>query len=201
MAREEELKYELSEQAYHALLGLATQEGETQKFCNGYYVTAQDTGRRDWVLRLRQGEQGPGELTLKIGRRTGPGTFSSEEYTALVESRQPDTWESTEPLQVFRREISRDPLLLQGESHNERRVLAAPMGPVAFWELDRTTLPNGKVFHELEIEYPAESSPTPEQIIGFRHQLEDWIFDCGLQAVPSQKTKYRRFLEAVGFHR
>jgi hypothetical protein len=199
--RETELKYELSEAAYHALLAARPVGGAPAAFSNAYFTTEGEQPRRDWVLRLRQrpGETG-GELTLKVGRQLSPGSFSSMEYSARVSSDQPADWEETEPLRVFREEISRQPLLCRGRSDNERRLVRAPLGPVPLWEVDRTSLPNGKLFHELEIEFPPDRAPTPELLSGFRAQLEEWMFQQELPAVPSRKTKYRRFLEAIGAH-
>ena len=200
--QENELKYELSEESYHSLLGLLSQEGETLSFFNAYFVASEDTGRRDWVLRLRRsGDEGAGELTLKVGRQTSPGAFSSTEYTAEVQSDQPADWEETEPMRVFRQEISKVAIVPQGRARNERKIVQAPLGPVRQWEVDRTELPNGKVCYELEIEYPPDVSPSPEQIAGFRAELEEWMFEHSLKATASSKTKYRRFLEAVGLHR
>lgn len=196
---ENELKYELSETAYHYLLASLSPEGEAQVFRNAYYAVETDVGRRDWVLRLRQREASVGgELTLKVGRQVSPGSFSSVEHTALVQSDLPADWEETEPLRVFRQEISSEALVCRGAAKNERRLLTAPLGPAPLWELDCTTLPNGKVFYELEIEFPPETAPTAEQIAGFRAELEEWMFDQGVQAVPGKKTKYRRFLDSIG---
>lgn len=196
--QENELKYELSEESYHGLLAATVAVGEPRRFSNAYYHVDCETGRRDWVLRLRRQQGLPDELTLKVGRQTSPGIFSSTEYTANVESSLPQDWEETEPVRMFRKEISAAPIVSQGEARNERRVVEAPLGPVPHWEIDRTELPNGKVAYELEIEYPTEVSPTPEQLSGFRAQLEDWLFTQDLKASPSGKTKYRRFLESVG---
>ena len=196
--QENELKYELSEESYHGLLAVTVAVGEPRRFNNAYFHVDCETGRRDWVLRLRHQEGRPGELTLKVGRQTSPGIFISTEYTAYVDSPLPGDWEETEPVRVFRQEISMAPIIAQGEARNERRVVEAPLGPVPHWEIDRTELPNGKVCYELEIEYPPDASPTPEQLSGFRAQLEDWLFSEELKASPSGKTKYRRFLESLG---
>lgn len=201
MARqqESELKYELEEQSYHRLLGLLPEMGRASDFSNLYFQVGEETGRRDWVLRLRRfGGKSGGELTLKIGRQLSPGAFSSVEYSAWVESDLPAQWEGTEPLQVFRREVSRGPLHLQGEARNQRRLVKAPFGPVEGWEIDRTELPNGQICHELEIEYPPQAHPTVEELQGFRMEVEEWLFEQDIAPRPSERTKYRRFLEALG---
>lgn len=197
--KENELKYELCQESYHALLAATDSLGEPQRFSNTYFHVEEETGRRDWVLRLRRrAGEGGGELTLKVGRQTSPGTFSSVEYTAQVHSATPADWEETEPMRVFRQEISRGAVVCQGQTLNERQVVRAPLGPVPGWEVDRTELPNGKICFELEIEYPPDISPTPEQLSGFRAQIEEWLFDQELKSSTSTKTKYRRFLEAIG---
>jgi hypothetical protein len=195
---ENELKYELDEPSYQRLLERLAPLGKPLVFRNIYFACSLDSGRRDWVLRLRRGSSDPGELTLKIGGEVSPGTFRSIEYTAAVLGVDPTRWEDTEPLRVLRSEVSRSPLVLQGEAHNERWLLAAPLGPVPRWELDRTTLPGGKTCYELEIEYPAGSSPTVQEVGAFRGQLQDWLAAQGVSAGASRKTKYRRFLEATG---
>lgn len=197
--KENELKYELSEDSYHGLLAATAAVGAPRRFDNVYFHVEEETGRRDWVLRLRrqQGDAG-GELTLKVGRQTSPGTFSSMEYSARVSSADPLDWEETEPVRIFRQEISRAPILFQGQTHNERQEVEAPLGPVPRWEIDKTELPNGKLCYELEIEYPPDASPTPEQLSGFRARIEEWLFDLDLKSSTSTKTKYRRFLESIG---
>ncbi len=197
--QENELKYELEEESYHRLLGLLRPLSEASDFSNIYFQAATETGRRDWVLRLRRfGRELGGELTLKIGRQLSPGAFTSVEYTERVGSADPLQWEGTEPLRVFREEISSGPVLLQGEARNQRRLMAAPVGPVEGWEVDRTELPNGVICHELEIEYPPEARPTPEELQGFRMLVEEWLFEQDIVPRASDRTKYRRFLESLG---
>lgn len=201
MARqqENELKYELDEESYHHLLGLLPQVNGVSDFSNAYFQVASETGRRDWVLRLRCfGEQPGGELTLKIGRQLSPGTFRSTEYSVAVLSAEPESWEGTEPLLVFREEISSESLQLQGAARNQRRLVKAPLGPVENWEVDRTVLPDGTLCHELEIEYPPDANPSAEELEGFRMQVEEWLFEQDIAPRASTRTKYRRFLESLG---
>jgi hypothetical protein len=200
--RENEIKYELTEQSYQALLSILPAVGEPKLFTNVYYKAALESGRRDWVLRLRRqdNEEGaPGELTLKVGRQTSPGAYSSMEYTAFVNSSDPADWEDTEPLRIFRQEISQAAILAQGQASNQRQVVQAPLGPAPHWEVDSTLLPNGKRAFELEIEFPTETAPKAEEMAGFQAQVEEWMFDNDVRVTVSTKTKYRRFLEAGGF--
>ncbi len=196
--KERELKYELSEFAYQRLLELCQPIGEVVDFSNLYFQAGEPVERKDWVLRLRRQGDGGGELTLKIGGETAPGMFSSTEYTALVKGAEPETWEGTDPYRVFLQEISSRPPGLQGASHNQRHLLEAAIGPVGSWELDRTSLPDGSTFHELEIEWEPGTEPSAEEVATFRTELEQWLESNGLgPARPSRKTKYRRFLDSL----
>lgn len=196
--RENELKYELDEASYGSLLAMLVEVQEPRCFLNTYFVTVVDTGRSDWVLRLRREPQAQeGELTLKVGRQLSAGIFSSEESSVWVESLRPCDWEGSEPLHLFREEISREPLRLQGEALNERRFVKSPFGPAAYWEVDRTELPNGEIHYELEVEYPSDMDPTREEMTLFRGELESFLLQNGWVFRPSGKTKYRRFLDAL----
>ena len=196
---EQELKYQLSESAYGRILELCQPTDPAVSFSNMYFQAAEPVERADWVLRLRRSEGAGGELTLKLGREVSPGMFRSTEYTAEVQSDEVAAWQGTEPLRVFFEEVS--PLLpvFRGASHNIRQVVLAPLGPVARWELDRTSLPDASVFHELEIEWEPDAEPTVEEVAAFRAELEEWFVSQGFSDItPSRKTKYRRFLDSLG---
>lgn len=197
---EQELKFFLSESAYGRILELCQPTSPPLRFSNLYFQSAEPVERADWVLRLRrsEGDDG-GELTLKVGREVSPGMFRSTEYSAQVDSADVIAWQGTEPLRVFFDEVS--PLLpvFRGASHNIRQVVRAPLGPVALWELDRTSLPDASVFHELEIEWQSDAEPTVEEVAAFRVELEEWFASQGFSEItPSRKTKYRRFLDSLG---
>ncbi len=194
---ETEFKYQLTEAGYLRLLSQLPQPLKTLIFTNRYFVVDEPIARRDWVLRLRRGMGIPTELTLKIGREVGPGVFSSQEYTAYVDSEVHSAWEATEPMAVLRREISDAQLLVQGQVTNERRVVAAPLEPLREWEVDKTLLPDGSACYELEAEWPNEHVPTAEELGDYRRSLESWLVSRGIPVEPSRVTKYRRFLDAL----
>jgi hypothetical protein len=194
---ENELKYELDQAAYERILSLLPAAAPPKEFSNVYFEARGGEGRRDWNLRLRQVAPPGGELTLKVGRETSPGVFCATEYTAQVDSDEPTDWEDTEPMRALRQAVASGPVTRQGEIRNRRCLLTAPFGPVANWELDRAELPGGSAFHELEIEYSAQDSPSAEDIARFRRQLEEWLRANNLPVQSSRKTKYRRFLESL----
>ena len=197
-ASEDELKYELSERGYHRLLEFATPLGEALRFRNLYFQAAEPVERRDWVLRLREQQDGAWELTLKVGREVAAGMFSSVEYTTDVRSDDPADWVGTEPLEVYFQEISKSLPVFQGMSQNTRSRVVAPVGPVKRWEVDRTVLADGSIFHELEIEWEPGVRPSVSEVAAFRIALEQWMEEQGMGPVqPSRKTKYRRFLDSL----
>lgn len=196
---ENELKYELTESSYQRLLELAPHLGEPLLFRNIYFKAAEAVERRDWVLRLRTQQDGASELTLKIGREVSPGMFASTEYSCEVSSDRPCDWVSSEPLEVYFREISTALPVLQGEAQNKRSCIAGPLGPVSRWEVDRTVLADGSIFFELEIEWEEDQRPSTLEVAEFRRDLEFWMDEQGLGPIsPSRKTKYRRFLDSLG---
>lgn len=194
---EYELKYELTEAGYRALLAELEVEGAPNFFRNTYYTVAATTSRQDWVLRLRSWSEGPAELTLKVGKREPSGLFSSVEYTAVVTSNRPREWENSEPLRVLRADLTREELKEEGSIDNVRYRMRPPFGPAPYWELDHARLSLTEELFELEIEYPAEKVPPLEEIMVFEQELTRWVQGLGVTFEASRKTKYQRFLEAL----
>ena len=189
--QETEFKFLLTESQYRALVKELGPPVRSRSLINRYFVPARPVERRDWVLRLRlEGEKK--ELTLKIGREIEPGLFDSTEYNASVDSEEPRDWERYRPFQIFRQEISVEPLKVQGESRTLRTVFRPPVAVGEAWEVDRCELPGGKVFCELEIEVD-DCQPFKVQ----REALLDWLRGVGIEPEVSSKTKYARFLEAT----
>lgn len=192
--RETEFKFLLPPSAFRKLQGRLGAALRSRSFVNRYFVPTAPATRQDWVLRLRvEGDER--ELTLKVGSRTPHGTFESVEYTEQVEVDNWRDWVDTEPIRVLRREISEEPLRLQGESRTQRFVYSAPIAVGRHWELDRTELPDGAEFYELEVEI---APPETEELQVKRQALEDFLRSVGIEPQGSDKTKYARFLEAVG---
>lgn len=190
--RETEFKYLLEPSQSERLRAALGVPLESHRFSNKYYTLSGERQRKDWVLRLRQ-DDARSILTLKIGREVSPGVFDSMEYTAEVTG-DPESWEDSEPMQVFRREISEEPVHFQGEMQNVRECYRAPVAVGEVWELDSATLPGGGRFFELEIEVRAEIEVLPS----LRTAVEQWLQSCGVPPVVGKRTKYARFLDAVG---
>lgn len=188
--RETEFKFLLSSFERDRLRVSLGEPVRVKTFVNRYY-TLNSSGRKDWVLRIRE-DSSNRVLTLKIGREVAPGVFDSVEYSASVGPEEA-SWESTEPMRVFREQISQDPISLQGEMGNRREVYRAPIDVGALWELDAAKLPNGEQFSELEVEVVAEL----EGLAELRRRLESWLGSVGINPVPSAKTKYARFLASL----
>lgn len=189
--RETEFKYLLSAQGFQRLTASLGPARSSRKLVNRYYVPREATSRRDWVLRLRLYEDG-NELTLKLGREVEPGLFDSMEYSAKDVAEDPAGWEGLEPLQIFRREVSAAPLMVQGESVTHRQLYSPPVKAGKGWEVDRCQLPDQADFCELEIELAQGQEPESS-----RQLVESWLKTSGVEFEPSRKTKYARFLEAV----
>lgn len=190
MAEQEiEFKFELEQSAYLTLTQRLGRPTDERRFANCYYTVPKNT-RRDWVLRLRCEDEHK-ELTLKLGRLVSTGLYESMEYTAMVETRDPDGWLDTEPIRVLRQEISSEPLIYQGESRNHRLLFDAPIEVGRTWEVDHCELPNGEEFYELEVEVQGEEPPDIEELRG---RLLHWLDACGIAVKPSTTTKYKRFL-------
>ena len=190
--RETEFKYVLEPAQSERLRAALGAPLESRRFSNRYYTLSGERQRKDWVLRVRQDES-RAVLTLKIGREVSPGVFDSMEYSADV-SGGPESWEGSEPMQVFRREISEEPVHFQGEMQNLRECFRAPVAVGEVWELDSATLPDGSGFSELEIEVKAEL----EELPSLRVAVEQWLEEQGVTPVAGTLTKYARFLAAVG---
>ncbi|MFA5506240.1 MAG: hypothetical protein WC423_12470, partial [Vulcanimicrobiota bacterium] len=131
------------------------------------------------------------ELTLKIGREIALGLFDSMEYSELVGSEQPGDWSNSEPIRVFRTEISPAPLRVQGESQTRRLLFSPPLEVGQVWELDSCCLPGGQEFFELEVETQAPG--VEEQ----GRALKAWLESRGVRPRPSEMTKYARFLGSL----
>lgn len=189
--KETEFKYLLTCDGLEQLGQLLGKPIGQRELVNRYFEPRTPTARRDWVLRLRLLADG-NVLTLKMGKEIEPGLFDSVEYSASNVSVNPEGWEDLEPLKVFRKEISQEPLGVQGESKTCRRVFEAPVEAGEYWELDLCTLPNGEQFCELEIELTANQSTGPS-----RELVETWLAEKGLDFEVSRQTKYARFLAAV----
>lgn len=190
--RETEFKYVLEPSQSESLRAALGAPLESRRFSNKYYTLSGERQRKDWVLRVRQ-DDSRAVLTLKIGREVSPGVFDSMEYTAEVTD-GPESWEDSEPMHVFRREISAEPVHFQGEMQNLRECFRAPVAVGEVWELDSATLPDGTGFSELEIEVKAEL----EELTLLRATVERWLESCGVPPVAGTLTKYARFLAAVG---
>ncbi|MFA7478961.1 MAG: CYTH domain-containing protein [Vulcanimicrobiota bacterium] len=188
--RETEFKYLLSATDYQKVLaGLGAPHRE-RVFVNRYFTVEDAPGRKDWVLRLRV-EGSHRELTLKIGREIALGLFDSMEYSELVGSEQPGDWSNSEPIRVFRTEISPAPLRVQGESQTRRLLFSPPLEVGQVWELDSCCLPGGQEFFELEVETQAPG--VEEQ----GRALKAWLESRGVRPRPSEMTKYARFLGSL----
>lgn len=192
--RETEFKFLLSDSDYQSVCKALNPPLKEREFLNRYFTVDPPPQRKDWVLRLRV-EGDSQELTLKIGREISPGVFDATELNEMVPNQSPSGWESTEPVRKFRDEISRQPLLLQGEAKNRRLVFAAPIKVGQEWELDRCELPGGSVFCELEVELEYSN---PEDLSKKNQLVLEWLRGHGAEPLPSEKTKYARFLAAVG---
>jgi adenylate cyclase class IV len=190
--QETEFKYQLTPTAHLNLTELLGSPRKERRFTNRYYTVA-NNNRRDWVLRLRVEDQSK-ELTLKIGRVLSSGIYDSVEYSEFVNSAEPTEWNDTEPIRTLNREISEEPVELQGEARNQRLVFDAPLPVGREWEVDRCELPDGEVFYELEVEVHTNALP---EISVLREKLEHWLKERGIPIQPSQTTKYRRFLASL----
>lgn len=189
--RETEFKYLLDSSERDRLRAGLGEPISRLEFVNRYYTLTGERQRKDWVLRTRRDAEGT-VLTLKIGREVSPGVFDSMEYSAKVTG-DPLSWEGTEPMKMFRQEISGEPVGLQGEMANLREIYRPPVEVGRVWEMDLAVLPNGEQFSELEVEVVAEG----DRLSALRGVLEDWLKKTGIEPRPSTKTKYARFLEAL----
>lgn len=195
MGTEKELKYALDEQGYEALKTLLGEPQERVLQVNVYLDLADNRMDRLYgTLRLRQ-EEDARMVTYKRGRTQRGAYFELSEWEApLTEEQfsslrngvvQPHWWNELEPLRRFREDVpDADRLRAQGQVENLRIRYPLPTGDLA--ELDRTVFPDGRVDYELEVE-----TEDPKAVDRHLHGL-------GVPLDPQTRTKYRRFLEAIG---
>jgi uncharacterized protein YjbK len=192
MAIERELKYQLDEARYERLKTALGRQQKAKQQTNLYL----DTPGRELcgafgALRLRK----EGEklfLTYKRGKSQKGSFFEINElevevtqqlWNVLAGGQLPS--EALEPLDRLRHDFPHvTELVALGEVQNLRLCFPLPTGDTA--ELDRTVFPNGSVDYELEVE-----TETPDEV-------ERHLESLGVPLTPQSKTKFRRFLDAVG---
>lgn len=164
---------------------------------NHYFDTpALDLRRNKAMVRLRESSEG-NFFTLKRDAKILAGYLTAEDHETRTEFRARDIGPggvipvSVLPpgiQQIVAQEFGLSDLKHLGRIRNERRVI--PMKEGFTIELDETHFPNGQIDHEIEVETadPDAALPVIERILDA----------CGIPFDFEFKTKYSRFLEAVG---
>lgn len=192
MAIERELKYQLDEARYDRLKVALGQSARVKQQVNLYLDTpGRELCSAHGALRLRR----EGErlyLTYKRGLAQTGSFFeireietevSQEQWNQLAGGKLPDG--PLEPIDRLKHDFPHvQSLVSLGQVENLRLCYPLPTGEVA--ELDRTVFPGGGVDYELEVE-----TESPEVV-------ERHLETLGVPLTPQSKTKFRRFLEAVG---
>lgn len=192
LAIERELKYRLDEVAYeHLKTALGKSQG--QELQVNLYLDTPEGGisAAHGALRLRR-ERETRTLTYKRGLSQTGSFFEILELEAEVDE---PLWQALasgllpelplEPLERLRQDFPGVKQLVPlGQVQNLRIRYPLPTGDTA--ELDRTEFPGGGLDYELEVE-----TERPEEVERHLHTL-------GVILAPQSKTKFRRFLEAVG---
>jgi uncharacterized protein YjbK len=83
------------------------------------------------------------------------------------------------------------PLFAMGELRNQRTVFELSSGYLL--ELDKSSLPNGQVEYEVEVELRADNQSLAEA----RQILEPHLLNAGIAELLPSKPKYHRFLDAL----
>jgi uncharacterized protein YjbK len=180
---EKELKLVLSESEYNLLISHLKENakaGQVLKQRNTYFDTRDmDLLRRGDMLRLRD-ENGSRILTLKQRASCDDGYFVCNEKEEKLKDGA--DWKS---------------ICVQWGVTAELKSVGAieNLRQCYHWrsyllEIDRTIFPGGKVDHELECE-----TLEPEQL---KRVLKELFANLQIPYSPQDKTKFRRFLEAVG---
>lgn len=192
MAIERELKYHLDEARYERLKVALGRQQKSKQQTNLYL----DTPGREicdafGTLRLRR-EGDKLFLTYKRGRSQKGSFFEINELEVEITQ---ELWnqmaagqlpsEPLEPIRGLKHDFPHVTALVSlGEVQNLRLCYPLPTGDTA--ELDRTVFPDQSVDYELEVE-----TERPDEV-------ERYLESLGVPLTPQSKTKFRRFLDAVG---
>lgn len=196
---EREIKLRITDDSHVALLLQALPEPAEVLHQTNYYF---DTPERDLrhkhraMLRLRESETEQ-VFTLKRASTFEDGYLQAEDYEEPTEFTSSDLRDEKwlpadvlpEPIHsIVRKEYGIEELRLQGALRNERQVFPMPQGFTI--EFDKTVFPGARIDYEIEVE-----TDDPETV---RLALNSLLEQNAIDFVPETKTKYSRFLAALG---